>query len=67
VTTIEHGRNGPQAVQAPVRIAGTHLILACRSPRQPSWWAYEVVAVTMVMLFWWASGKIFKNVGLVVE
>jgi phosphate/sulfate permease len=36
-------------------------------PQQHAWWACGVVAGTMVMVYWWVWGRIFRNVGLVVE
>ena len=37
------------------------------TPAQHTRWVYPLVGGTMVMLYWWVWGKIFKNVGLVVE
>ena len=36
-------------------------------PRQHAWWACGVVAGTMVMVYWWVWGRIFRNVGLVLK
>jgi hypothetical protein len=36
-------------------------------PRQHAWWACGVVGGTMVMVYWWVWGKIFKNVGLTAK
>ena len=37
------------------------------APAQHAWLVYAVVGGTMVMAYWWCWGKVFKNVGLVVE
>jgi hypothetical protein len=36
-------------------------------PARYAWLAYAVVGGTMVMVYWWVWGRIFRNVGLVVE
>lgn len=36
-------------------------------PRQHAWLAYALVGATMCMVYWWVWGRIFRNVGLVVE
>jgi len=35
--------------------------------RQHAWLAYALVGATMCMVYWWVWGRIFRNVGLVVE
>ena len=37
------------------------------APRQHAWWACGVVGGTMVLVYWWVWGRIFRNVGLVVK
>jgi hypothetical protein len=36
-------------------------------PARFAWITYALVGATMFVVYWWCWGKIFKNVGLVVE
>jgi hypothetical protein len=59
----EPGRAGLSGGFAAISADLASLILA----RQHAWWACGVVGGTMVMVYWWVWGRIFKNVGLTVE
>ena len=37
------------------------------TPARYAWLAYALVGATMVIVYWWVWGKIFKNVGLTVK
>jgi hypothetical protein len=37
------------------------------APAQHAWLVYAATGGTMVMVYWWVWGKVFKNAGLVVE
>jgi hypothetical protein len=37
------------------------------TPAGYAWIAYALVGATMSVVYWWAWGRIFRNVGLKVE
>ena len=37
------------------------------APARYAWVAFALVGATMVLVYWWVWGKVFKNVGLKVE
>jgi hypothetical protein len=41
-------------------------LAAMLAPGQ-AWWLWGVTAGTMIFVYWWTWGRIFKNVGLVAK
>ena len=37
------------------------------SPARYAWLVYALVGATMVIIYWWTWGRIFKDVGLTVK
>lgn len=37
------------------------------APARYAWLAYAIAGATMVLVYWWVWGRIFRNVGLKVE